>query len=98
MCFEPGNEEAERRLVRYTLDSYQPLFRCEGAIVYRLAAPTADHYFLINDGPARSVHLDTSGFVYRSATDALTGEPLSLGAPIELEAYSGRWLRLEKAP
>lgn len=98
MCFEPGKEEAERRLVRYTLDSYQPLFRCEGAIVYRLAAPTADHYFLINDGPARSVHLDTSGFVYRSATDALTGEPLSLGAPIELEAYSGRWLRLEKAP
>jgi len=96
MCFQPGNTFAERQLVRYTLANLQPPYRCEGAIVYRLASPEADHYFLINDNPARSVFLDTQNFDYQSVQDAVTGEELELNAAVELESWSGRWLRFEK--
>ncbi len=94
-CFKPGQTAAEERLIRHTLADYQPFYRCEGAIVYRMASPEADHYFLLNDGEAKQVELDFD-YKYRNATDAITGESLKLGAPIELERYSGRWLRFEK--
>jgi beta-galactosidase len=96
MCARPGNEDAERRLVRYALGGYRPPYACEGAIVYRLAAPQADHYFLINDGPARSVCLDYGNYRYVSVGDPVAQCELDLGAPIPLEAYDGRWLRYVK--
>lgn len=96
MCFRPGDDPAERTLVRHALGPLRPPYRCEGAIVYRLAAPPADHYFFINDGPARSVYLDTGNYRYASAIDAVTGQTLPLGAPVALEAYSGRWLRFAR--
>lgn len=96
MSFAPGAEAAEARLVRYALGDHAPRFTGDGAIVYRLAAPDADHYFLINDGPATTATLDVSAFDYARVTDAITRETLPLGAPISLEADSGRWLRFEK--
>ena len=68
----------------------------DGAIVYRLAAPEADHYFLINDGPATTVQLDTRKLAYETVVDAVTGEQLALGSPIDLPAHDGRWLRFGK--
>ncbi len=96
MCFEPGNDLAERKLVRYTLGEYTAPYSCEGAIVYRLAAPSADHYFLINDGPTKSVYLNTKKYEYQLVTDAVTGNELLPGSAIEVESYGGRWLRFEK--
>lgn len=95
-CFRPGDVVAEEMLVRYTLGTHRSPYACHGAIVYRLASPAADHYFLINDGPATCVELDTRDLVYRRMCDALTLEHLPIGEPINLPAYSGRWLRLEK--
>ena len=95
-CARPGNEAAEKELVAYALGPHRPPYACDGAIAYRLAAPQADHYFLINDGPATSVRLDTGGYRYRSLSDPVTEAELTIGQPIELEAYSGRWLRFEK--
>jgi beta-galactosidase len=97
-CFKPGNTQAEEWLVRHALGDLEPPYVCRGAIAYRLAAPQADHYFLINDAPATEAELDTKAFRYRSACDAVTREELRQGAPIELPAYSGRWLRFEKEP
>jgi beta-galactosidase len=54
------------------------------------------HHFLANDGPATTVILDMGHFRYASVCDAVTQQPLALGAPIDLEAYSGRWLRFDK--
>jgi beta-galactosidase len=71
-------------------------YHCEGAYVYRLAAPSADHYFFINDDEAKAVSLDTGEFHYTSATDPVTGEPVPLDQPVALEAYSGRWIRMAK--
>jgi hypothetical protein len=60
-----------------------------------MASPGADHYFFLNDGEAKQVELEVD-YKYQNVTDAITGESLKLGAPIELERYSGRWLRFEK--
>jgi beta-galactosidase len=96
MCGRPGKEEAAWRLVRYALDSYRSPYSCQGALVYRLAAPEADHYFLISDGPARSLCLDWGSYRYVSLSDPVAQCELEPGAPVSLEAYSGRWLRFEK--
>jgi len=96
-CWKPGNTALEQLLVRHTLGDYEAPFRCDGALAYRLAAPQADHYFLINDGPDRSVTLDTRQYRYQSVSDGVTGQSLVLGASIEVEGWGGRWLRLAKA-
>lgn len=94
--FLPGNTRMEERIRQYALGPQQPSYRCDGAIVYRLAAPAADHYFFINDGPAVEVRLDFRGNSYRAVSDPVSGEKLTPGASIALEPYSGRWLRYEK--
>jgi hypothetical protein len=60
-----------------------------------LAAPEADHYFFINDDEPKITSLTFSGFRYQTFTDAVTGETIDPTA-IELEGYSGRWIRCEK--
>ena len=95
-CFKPGNTDGEEMLLRYTLDELTSPFTCNGAIVYRLASSKADHYFLLNDGPARTVRLETKALRYRTASDAVTGEALQIGGEIKLAAHDARWVRMEK--
>ncbi|MFP4053907.1 MAG: beta-galactosidase trimerization domain-containing protein, partial [Phycisphaerae bacterium] len=95
-CRKPGNTDVEKDLVRLAMGEIAPGFSCEDALVYRRSAPSADHYFLVNDGPERSVVLRTPGYAYAAATDAITGEEMQIGAPIDLPAYSGRWVRMAK--
>ncbi|MFP4214452.1 MAG: beta-galactosidase trimerization domain-containing protein [Phycisphaerae bacterium] len=95
-CAQPGNEQGEADLVRFALGDLPRKFTCQGAIAYRRAAPGADHYFLINDGPETSAMLKTPGYEYTGAGDAVSGEMLELGKPIVLPAYSGRWVRMAK--
>jgi beta-galactosidase len=96
MCAKPGDAEAEALLRKYVLGPLELPYRCKEALVYRLAAPAADHYFFINDGPAVTAFLSTGPFTYTGATDAVTGEAVDVAAGVALEPYSGRWLRLEK--
>lgn len=93
-CLKPGNKTMEALLVKTALGKRKSPYACKGAIVYRIAAPAADHYFLINDGPAKAVTLDTRQFRYRSVTDAVSGERIK--GRIGLPAHGGRWLRMEK--
>ncbi len=95
-CTRPGNPSAEGKLVRDALGPLSSPYACEGALVYRLAAPGADHYFFINDGPATEAVFRTPHQRYKTATDVLTGEKVSLAAAIPLAGYDGRWLRCEK--
>jgi len=95
-CARPGNAPLESLLIRHALGSYRPPYHCAGAIVYRLAAPAADHFFLINDGPAQAVYLQAGPHRYRAISDAVAQTALEPGAPISLEAHSARWLRFEK--
>ncbi len=95
-AWTPGNDAAEEEMRRWSLDGAKASYACRDGIVYRLASPAADHYFFINDDHAKTVSLETPGYDYAGVRDAVTGEELEVGAPIELEAYSGRWLRYEK--
>ena len=92
MCFAPGDTQAEQWLVQHTLGPHRSPYACD-AIAYRLAAPQADHYFLINDGQTRRVNLDTRDYRYSEMADAVTGHAIKIGEPIDLPAYSGRWIR-----
>jgi beta-galactosidase len=96
-CFAPGNTRMESRLRHYTLGTIVPPYASTNAVVYRLAAPAADHYFFINDGAPTTAMLDTRNYRYESVGDPVTGAQMKLGAPIALEGYSGRWLRFVKA-
>lgn len=95
--FRPGNLQGEARLRRHALGALRSPYACSGAVVYRLAAPRADHYFFINDGEPTRVTLETGSYRYVSAEDPVSGEPLTLNAPISLEGYGARWLRYRKA-
>ncbi|MCC5828504.1 MAG: beta-galactosidase trimerization domain-containing protein [Phycisphaeraceae bacterium] len=91
-CLKPGNAAMERLLVSTALGKFALPFTCEGAICYRLAAPTADHYFLINDGPARAVRLDVHDYEYSGAVDAVTGEKVDM-RQVKLGANDAVWIR-----
>jgi beta-galactosidase len=94
--FKPNNHFVEKETIKHTMGKLESPYACEGALVYRLAAPQADHYFFINDDEAKSVTLNTKNYKYKSVSDPVSGEKLELGKPISLEGYSGRWLRFEK--
>lgn len=91
----PGNDAMEGMIRDLCTDGRPRLYNCDGAIVYRLVSPKADHYFLINDQAAREVQLllETD---YTSCSDAITGESLDLTKPLALEREGGRWVRCEK--
>lgn len=95
MC-PKGNEFMEEWTVNTLLGPYKPTYSCQEAIVYKLAAPEADHFFLINDGPKTEARLSCDVSQYNKLIDAITGEELTIGDPVALDANSGRWLRYEK--
>ncbi|MCC5831260.1 MAG: beta-galactosidase trimerization domain-containing protein [Phycisphaeraceae bacterium] len=94
-CFQTGNTAAEALLVKTLLGDLESPYACDQAIVYRLVGPSADHYFLINDGPAVEAELRIGDRGYRSCEDAVEQVPVDL-ARIGLEAYDGRWIRCAK--
>ncbi len=92
----PGNDYLESWTLKHTMGALESPYSCEDAIVYRLAALEADHYFFINDDEAKSVELKFRNFKYKDVMDPITGQSLKVGNSISLEAYSGRWLRFVK--
>lgn len=95
--FEPGNVIAEQMFREYALGSYKIPFHSKEAIAYRLAAPEADHYFLLNDSNQdKMVNLDIRDYEYSKVMGPVTGETYELGRPVMVESHSGRWLRFEK--
>ena len=93
---EPGNDFMESWTINHSLGDLEVPYACEDAIVYRISAPTADHYYFINDDQAKEVDLKFRNYQYKSVVDPISGESLKLGDSIALEAFSGRWLRFEK--
>lgn len=93
-CHKAGQTAAEKALLSFTLGSVPLPFQCNGALAYKLAAPNADHYFLINDGPAKAVRLTFRQKRYQSGIDVVNNTPVNVTKPILLEAHSGRWLRM----
>ena len=96
-CYMQGNQLAQDRLVEALLGGSEPFYRFEGdAVAYRLAAPTADHYFLVNEGDASAGRFTRLPYDYASAVDVLTGESVDLSAPLDVAKADGRWIRAVK--
>lgn len=91
----PGNCFIEKWVIHYIMEGFTAPYACKNAIVYRLASPKADHYFIINDGESKTISLTFKKYKYRNFSDALSGETVN-PRKIELEGYSGRWIRCEK--
>jgi len=92
---DPGNDYMEAWTLKHTLKGLTMPYSCDNAIVYRIAAPAADHYFFINDEEEKTTSLKFTNYRYKAFTDAITGETINPEALV-LEAYSGRWIRCEK--
>ncbi|WP_157971917.1 beta-galactosidase trimerization domain-containing protein [Pleomorphovibrio marinus] len=95
-CFRRGNEAMEDLLRTFILEDKSPVFECEGALVYRLAGPSADHYFLLNQEEEKEVQISSSTIHYTTMEDAITGEKLTIGEPLTLEGFGARWIRMGK--
>jgi beta-galactosidase len=66
---EPDNEFMENWTVKHTLGGLELPYAVDDAIVYRIAAPQADHYFFINDDDAKEVSLSFRDYQYKSVAD-----------------------------
>ncbi len=93
-CYRRGHTQAQRELAGWLLGGRLPWYEATGGVpIYRLAAPQADHYFLIHDGEATEVRFTRVPYDYRTVEDVLTGERLDLNHPVAVAANDGRWLR-----
>jgi beta-galactosidase len=93
-CCLPGNEAMEALIRRTCLNGKVSPFAADGVIAYRLVAPGAQHYFLINDGEAAHAQLVIRDAEVRDCVDAVTGERVDLSVPVAVEREGGRWLRV----
>ncbi len=96
MCHRPGSPGAETLLVEWTAGHLQRTWQCSAPLAYRLRSESADHYFLVNDGPERTATLQVWDRQYTEGCDAITDEPIDLSGTITipLEAASAAWIRL----
>ncbi len=95
-CFRRGNEAMEKLLKDFIMEDITSPYQCEGAVVYRLASPDADHYFLLNLEEEKEVQLEHEHIDYNSMEDAISGESLNPSHPIRIESYGARWIRMGK--
>jgi beta-galactosidase len=99
MCFEPGCEAVERLIASLVWGDARPSWESDAPMAFRLAAPKADHYFLLNDGPARPAFLKAYDHTYARGREVLDGGAVDVRGTIAvaLPAESALWLRFEKA-
>lgn len=97
MCYLPGNTAVEALIRELSVvDPSRIPHRCEEAIVYRLAAPGADHYVLVNEqNQVVTANLQLAQAPSGAVTDAVTGEETDPAA-ILLAPESARWLRVPR--
>jgi len=96
-CYHPGRSGWQKRAVKYLLGGAAPYYVCEGRPwAYRLCAPEADHYFLINEGAPSEARFTRLPHDYADCRDVLTEESVDLAAEIPVEGDGGRWLRCVK--
>jgi beta-galactosidase len=92
---QQGNTFMEQWTIKHTMGKLVSPYTSDNAIIYRLAAPLADHYFFMNDGEPKSTSFSSNRYKYKKFTDVLTGETIN-PENIAIEGYSGRWVRAEK--
>lgn len=96
-AYLPGNDEWQDLLITHLLGDTDPQFEVEGAPwTFRISAPAADHYFLINEGPAETATFKRVPFAYGECIDVLSGEPIDLAQALPVGKDDGLWIRCAK--
>lgn len=102
LMFKPGNFELEKIIVDEIIEGIRPPFQVDGnknTLVFRRAAPDADHYFFINNGEEELITLYSEDNSYYNAQLIIENEPIAINnnkINITIPGGSGRWLRVEK--
>ncbi len=95
-CWRPGQKPMQLLLAELLSANRPPAWHCSLPMTYRLSAPGADHYFLINDGPPTPVILTAPDRRYTEALDVIQQRALPVGPTLcfDVPGESGLWLRL----
>ncbi len=93
-CYRPGNTAMQEMLAKTLLDGRETFYETLGQpYALRLAAPKADHYFLINEGDCAEISFTRLPGDYRCVYDVLTDEEVDISQAISVDKDDGRWLR-----
>ena len=97
-CWRPGQSVVQTHLASLLAANRPPSWHCTLPTTYRLTAPGADHYFLINDGPSTPAQLTVHDRQYTAAEDVIEQRELPLGPTLcfEVPERSALWLRLSR--
>lgn len=96
-------QDPDPRLVAILADCYRGpaprRYHCAVPTSYRRRHGDADHYFIVNDGPARSTVLRVYDACYDQVEDVLGGttQPGEGSIAVDVPAYGGIWLRCRRA-
>lgn len=73
----------------------RPGWTCDAPMAFRRSTPRADHYFVLNDGEARTAWLNAYDRAYASGGCVLEGEPIDTAwtVAIDLPPRSAVWSR-----
>lgn len=95
MCWKPGQTRLEALLGDLYRGPAARRWSCDAGLCYRRRHRDADHYFIVNDGPARSAVLRTWDAWYRTVEDVLDGGGADWTGTIAVDvaAYGAKWLR-----
>jgi beta-galactosidase len=98
LCWKPGRSDIERWLGQMYRGGRERRWWSDAPMVVRRSSPGADHWFIINDGPARDAELCVHDRTYRSGVDVLSGERVQTGGSVALRLpeRSGLWLRFAR--
>ena len=99
-CFDPGNASMEKLLASLCQEGqFKMGWQSSVPMTYRLTTPEADHYIIINDGPAMTAMIKSFDQQYKKVTNVLSDQEIPLFSnrfnPI-VPARSAVWLRCEK--
>lgn len=98
MCWKPGRGDVEAMIGELTMADAARTWRCNAPLAVRRRCDAADHYFLINDGPAMTARIHAGDARYINATDVLGGEAVdcdgTIAVPVGQE--SATWVRCER--
>lgn len=94
-CHLPGNTFMEGIIREFAVNGAPLPYACGETLAYRLVAPGAHHYFLVNEqNQALTARLRVNHTQTGTAIDAVTGETVSLDQ-VEVGPERARWVRVE---
>lgn len=99
-CFDPGNAKMEKLVASLCQEGqFEATWQSSSPMTYRLVSPKADHYLIINDGPAATTMIKAFDHQYGKITNVLTGNEIPNNNnrfnPLVPER-SAVWFRCEK--